>query len=73
MKEITAKSEESKEAFQIMLETCELTIDLERWREETENGKKEGFDSSHLWYHTNDPAPPFALPTKPEGGLIPTA
>ena len=44
----------------VVKETCQLALSLLRWREETDNGKKEGLDFSKLKFNSADPAPPFA-------------
>jgi len=43
----------------IVKETCELALDLIKWRTETQDGKNEGIDLKALKHPTNDPSPPF--------------
>lgn len=42
-------------------ETCELALELNKWNEETKNGETEGIDLKKLKHSTNDPAPPYNI------------
>jgi deoxyhypusine monooxygenase len=43
----------------IIKETCEISVENLNWMKRTNNGETEGLDKLELFYHTNDPAPPF--------------
>jgi deoxyhypusine monooxygenase len=49
----------NKEKSEMVIETCELALDLLKWNEATECGKTEGIDLKKIKFVTNDPAPPF--------------
>lgn len=40
-------------------ETCDLALELNKWNEETKCGETEGLDLKKLKHATNDPAPPY--------------
>ena len=42
-------------------ETCFLAKELMRWKQETNNGEKEGLKFGDLKFKTNDPAPPYSI------------
>lgn len=48
----------------IIRETCEISVENLKWMVNTNNGETEGLDKITLFYHTNDPSPPFNLKTE---------
>lgn len=57
-KELLASFDEERDDM-IVKETCELALDLTKWKEETKDGETEGIDLKKLKHITNDPSPPF--------------
>ncbi len=47
LKELLAQFDEEKDDI-IVKETCELALDLTKWRQETQDGKTEGLDMKSL-------------------------
>lgn len=47
-------------------ETCELALDLTKWREETEDGKTEGLDLKSKQFQGSEPSPPFNIDADPK-------
>lgn len=44
---------------ELITETWDLALELNKWQEETQMGESEGLDLKKLKHATNDPAPPF--------------
>ena len=42
-------------------ETCELALDLIKWREETLDGVTEGLDLSSKKFQGSEPSPPYNM------------
>ena len=56
----------NSEISEMVLETCELALDLIKWNTETNFGESEGLDLKKLKFKTNDPAPPYNIASDTE-------